>query len=274
MLALVAGSCSSPSGDPAEDTAPPDTTVAPVTPTEPAATTTTLDPVLAEPLPIDPDVRMGTLDNGLRYYIRENEAPGGRAELRLVVDAGSLHEDEDQAGVAHFLEHMMFNGTARFPRNELTSVLESFGPQFGPDINASTSFDETIYELSLESTDELLDLGMDVLREWATEATITTTDVTEERGVVLEEWRLRDQGLNGRLGQTFEKLLLPGTSYEGKAPMGNVESIQAMAPEALTRFYQDWYRSDRMAVVAVGDFDVDRDGRPNHHHVWKHGQAG
>lgn len=220
-------------------------------------TTTTLDPVLAEPLPVDPDVIMGVLDNGLEYYLRYNDSPGGRAELRLVVDAGSLYEDDDQSGVAHFLEHMMFNGTQRFPRNELTAVLESFGPQFGADINAATSFDETIYELSLPTEDALLDLGVDVLREWATEATLTASDVMEERGVVLEEWRQRDKGLAGRVNQTFEDLLLPGTPYEGKAPIGTETSIRSMAPDVLARFYRDWYRPDQMAVVAVGDFDVD-----------------
>lgn len=222
-----------------------------------ATTTSTLDPALAEPLPTNPDVRTGVLDNGLTYFILLNDSPGGRAELRLAVDAGSLHEDDDQAGGAHFLEHMMFNGTTKYPRNELTDVLESFGPQFGADINAYTSFDETVYQLSLESDDELLDLGVDVLREWATEATLTETDVVEERGVVLEEWRLRDEGLSGRLNETVLDLILPGTTYEDHAPIGTDESIQAMTPEVLRRFYTDWYRTDAMAVIAVGDFDVD-----------------
>lgn len=251
LALLVAAACTSASQ---EST----TTSTSTTTVSPSATTTTIDPALLEELPTDPDVIAATLDNGLTYYIRYNDSPGGRAELRLLVDAGSLLEDDDQAGAAHFLEHMMFNGTERFPRNELTALLETFGPRFGPDINAFTSFDETVYELSLSSEDpELLDLGIDVLREWARGATLTETDVVEERGVVLEEWRLRDQGFNGRLGEVLQDLLLAGTPYEGHSPIGNVPSIETTTPKLLRSFYDDWYRPDLLAVVAVGDFDVD-----------------
>lgn len=222
------------------------------------STTTTADPFRSAPLPSDPNVIAGSLDNGLRYFIRFNDAPGERAELRLVVDAGSVNEDHpEQSGTAHFLEHMMFNGTDRFPKNELISVLESFGPRFGPDINASTSFDETIYELTLASDPSLLDLGIDVLREWTTRATITAQDTIEERGVVLEEWRLRDEGLQGRLSQTVQELLLPGTAYEGKAPIGTATAIESMEASTLERFYRDWYRPELMSIVAVGDFDLE-----------------
>jgi zinc protease len=218
----------------------------------------TTDPALLEELPVDPDVLVGTLDNGLTYYIRHNDSPGGRAELRLLVDAGSLLEDEDQAGMAHFLEHMMFNGTERFPRNELTAVLERFGPRFGPDINAYTSFDETVYELSLSAEDpELLELGINVLREWMTRATLTESDVVAERGVVLDEWRLRDQGFGGRLGDVVQDLLLEGTPYEGHSPIGTADSIRTTTPDRLRRFYEDWYHPELLAVVAVGDFDVE-----------------
>ena len=211
----------------------------------------------ADLLPIDQEVRKGELDNGLTYYLRHNDSPGRRAELRLLVNAGSVQEDEDQAGVAHFLEHMMFNGTEQFPRNELIAALESFGPRFGPDINAFTTYDETIYELSLSSdNEELIDLGVEVLREWASLATLTEQDVFEERGVVLDEWRLRAQGFNGRLAEAFQILWLTGTSYEGKAPIGDADSIQATSSDQLLRFYEKWYRPDLMAVVAVGDFDL------------------
>ena len=219
---------------------------------------TILDPALALALPIDPDVRTGALDNDLAYYIRFNDSPGERVELKLLVNVGSQQEDDDQAGSAHFLEHMMFNGTKRFPRNELIAVLESFGPRFGPDINAHTSFDETVYELSLSADDELINLGIDVLREWAGEATLTETDVIEERGVVLDEWRTRSQGFSGRIGDAFQELILPGTGYEGRLPIGNAESIETTTPEQLRRFYVDWYRPGLMVVVAVGDFDVDQ----------------
>lgn len=256
VLALTIAACT---GSTAETTTT-TTTVAPrPTTTVPATTTTTLDPTLLEPLPVDPDVRIGVLENGLTYYIRFNDSPGGRAELRLVVDAGSVQEADDQAGNAHFLEHMMFNGTERFPRNELTAVLESFGPRFGADINAYTSFDETVYILSLSTAEPgLLPLGLDVLREWASRATITETDVVEERGVVLDEWRLRAQGYSGRVSEAFQELVLPGTIYEGRIPIGDDESIQTTTPKELQRFYEDWYRPDRMAVVAVGQFDIDQ----------------
>ena len=255
VLALAISACT---GSTADTTTT--STIGPTpTTTVPSTTTTTLDPALLEPLPVDPEVRTGVLDNGLTYYIRYNDSPGGRAELRLVVDAGSVQEADDQAGIAHFLEHMMFNGTDRFPRNELTAVLESFGPRFGADINAYTSFDETVYSLSLSTLEPgLVQLGLDVLREWASRATITETDVIEERGVVLDEWRLRAQGFSGRVAEAFQELVLPGTIYEGRVPIGDDTSIETTTPSELRRFYEDWYRPDRMAVVAVGDFNVDQ----------------
>jgi zinc protease len=236
---------------------PTTTTLSSVTTVVPDDTTTTLDPLLRLALPRDPEVVHGRLDNGLTYYLRENDAPGGRAELRLIVDAGSVQEDPDQAGMAHFLEHMMFNGTERFPRNELIGVLEAFGPRFGPDINAHTSFDETVYELSLSTADEsLVQLGVDVLREWATRATLTETDVVEERGVILDEWRLRAQGFSARVNDQLQELILTDSVYEGHLPIGDDESIRTTSPTELERYYRDWYRPDRMVVVAVGDFEV------------------
>ncbi len=218
-----------------------------------------VDPRLLEPIPVDPEVRQGTLDNGLRYFVRYNDSPGGRAELRLAVQAGSVLEDTDQLGGAHFLEHMMFNGTERFPSNELTAVLESFGPRFGPDINAYTNYDETVYSLGLPTDDEdLIELGIDVLVEWAARATIDAAEVEAEIGVVLDEWRLRDLGVDGRISNAFNELIVQGTPYEDRLPIGSAESIQGTTKEALERFYEDWYRPDLMAVVAVGDFDVEQ----------------
>jgi zinc protease len=251
VVALVLAACTS--------SAEPTTTSSesPPVSTTPASTSTTEDPLLRLALPVDPDVVQGSLDNGVTYYIRANDSPGGRAELRLLVDAGSVQEDPDQAGAAHFLEHMMFNGTERFPRNELVGALESFGPRFGPDINAHTTYDETVYELSLPTDDiELIDLGVAVLREWATGATLTEADVTEERGVVLDEWRLRAQGFGARVNERLDELILPGSVYEGHPPIGTADSINTMSPEVLRRFYEDWYTPERMTVVAVGDFDV------------------
>lgn len=247
-LGLVLTSCVS-TTDPATTLESPGTTL-------PETTSPTEDPLLRLALPIDPQVRHGTLENGLAYYIRENDSPGGRAELRLVVDVGSAQEDADQGGMAHFLEHMMFNGTERFPRNELIGVLEAFGPRFGPDINAFTTFDETVYELSLTTDPELVQLGVDVLREWASRATLTETDVIEERGVVLDEWRLRAQGYGARVNEQIESLILPGSIYEGHDPIGTAESISGTTASDVKRFYREWYRPEHMAVVAVGDFDA------------------
>ena len=217
-----------------------------------------VDPALLVELPTDPDVRIGVLDNGLTYYIRFNDSPGGRAELRLAVDAGSVLEDESQSGSAHFLEHMMFNGTADYPANELISVLESFGPQLGPDVNAYTSLDETVYQLSVPTDDAaVLDEAMNVLVQWAAHATLATEDVEGERGVVVEEWRLRDQGLSGRIQVALRALLAGGTPYEGHDTIGRFESISEMDPQPLQDFYRDWYRPELMAVVVVGDIDVE-----------------
>ena len=257
VVAVAAGGCTGSTNEATSTTAA-TTTAAPTTTSTTSAPTTTVDPRLSEPLPSDPDVIVGSLANGLTYYVRENGRPGARAQLRLVVNAGSAAEDADQIGGAHFLEHMLFNGTESYPENELTRVLESFGARFGPDVNAYTSFDETVYELAL-ATDQpgLLELGLDVLFEWAARATIAEEDVAAERGVVLEEWRLRDAGVDGRIAQVYEDVLLGGTGYEGKEPIGTPESLRSMDAEALRRFYQDWYRPDMMAVVAVGDFDAE-----------------
>ena len=205
----------------------------------------------------DDAVRIGVLENGLTYYIRENDSPGSRAQLRLVVNAGSAQEGPDQAGAAHYLEHMLFNGTEAFPKNELISTLEGFGAQFGPDVNAYTSYDETVYELEV-ATDRrgVVETALDVLFEWATAATLDPVDIDEERGVVIEEWRLRDQGISGRISEAYQTLLLDGTSYEGHAPIGTIESLEMLGSQELRQFYEEWYQPQHMAVVAVGDFDA------------------
>jgi zinc protease len=229
-------------------------TVTPV-PTPPASPTPSPLPQPATPLPIDPAITSGALDNGLTYYVRENDSPGGQAELRLVVNAGSVLEDDDQSGVAHFLEHMLFNGTEAYPRNKLIDVLAGFGSEFGPEVNAFTSFDETVYELSVRADPEIVALGLGVLREWASRATLATDDVVAERGVVLDEWRTRAQGASGRQQQAVLDLVLTDSPYAGRDPIGTADVITAMTPGVLRRFYEDWYRADLMAVVVVGDVD-------------------
>ncbi|HWM19001.1 MAG TPA: insulinase family protein [Ilumatobacteraceae bacterium] len=215
-----------------------------------------LDPGAA--VPADPAVTIGTLANGLTYYIRENDRPGGRAELRLVVNAGSANEEPDQSGVAHFLEHMLFNGTEQFPENELIDVLRGFGAEFGADINAYTSYDETVYQLTVATDDDdVVTTGLDVLSQWLSAATLDPTAVEEERGVVLDEWRGSDQTAQGRLFDAIERLFLTGTGYEGRDPIGTSDAIESMVPEPLRRFYDQWYRPDNAALIVVGDIDVD-----------------
>jgi zinc protease len=211
------------------------------------------DDVRIEP---DPDVEIGELENGLTYYIRQNRRPGRQVQLRLAIKAGSAVEDRDQRGVAHYLEHMLFNGTESFPANELIKVLERFGAEFGPDVNAFTSYDQTVYELTLPNDDEILETALDVLLEWAAKATIDPTEVANERGVLLEEWRVRSQTYFGRYAEAVVPVLLAGTPYEGHDPLADPAELQATTAETLRRFYEDWYRPDLMAVIAVGDFDT------------------
>jgi zinc protease len=205
----------------------------------------------------DPDTVRGRLGNGLVYYLRSNDNPGASVSMRLAVDAGSVLQEADQSGVAHFLEHMLFNGTEQFPDNELTAVLRGFGAAFGADVNAYTSSDETVYELTMPNDDEVVDTGLDVLQQWLTAATIDPDQVTSERGVVLDEFRLREGSVDGRAFAAIDRLFLDGTPYEGQQPIGTEEAISAMIPEPLRRFYDTWYRPDNAAIVVVGDIDVE-----------------
>jgi zinc protease len=221
-----------------------------------AGTRATIDTASTTPLPRDPQVVVGTLPNGLRYYIRRNAKPEKRAELRLVVNAGSILEDDDQRGLAHFLEHMAFNGTARFPKNALVSYLESVGMRFGPDINASTSFDETIYELQIPTDSASIEgKAFDILEDWAHAISLDTAEISKERGVVIEEWRL-GRGADARMADKQLPILLQGSRYAERLPIGLKATLETFKPEALSRFYADWYRPDLMAIVAVGDFDA------------------
>ena len=206
----------------------------------------------------DPDLRTGVLANGLTYYIRDNDNPGGSAELRLVVDAGSSQETAEQSGVAHFLEHMLFNGTTRFPKNELIDILRNSGSQFGSDVNAYTSYDETVYQLTMPSRDATtLNTGLDVLAEWLSTATLDPQEVIAERGVVLDEWRSRGETSDGRIETALQHMFLAGSVYEQHAPIGTAAAIEQMSPELLRDFYDSFYRPDNAAVVVIGDIDVD-----------------
>ena len=210
-----------------------------------------------DPLPIDPAVTVGTLDNGVRYFIRENSRPENRAELRLVVNAGSILEDEDQLGLAHLVEHMAFNGTANFEKQELVDYLESIGMQFGPSINAYTSFDETVYMLTVPTDDEgIVGTAFQILEDWAHQVTLDPEEIDKERGVVVEEWRL-GRGAGARMRDAQLPILFQGSRYAERLPIGSVEVLQTFPHEALRRFYEEWYRPDLMAVVAVGDFEAE-----------------
>lgn len=191
-------------------------------------------------IPTDSAVRVGRLDNGLTYYIRHNEKPADRAELRLVVNAGSILENESQLGLAHFVEHMAFNGTERFHKQELIDYLESTGVRFGADLNAYTSFDETVYELQVPTDSvELLDTGIQILREWSSRVLFEPEEVQKERGVVIEEWRL-DRGADARIRDKELPVMLHGSRYPERLPIGTKENLETFDPEVLIKFYRDW----------------------------------
>ena len=209
-------------------------------------------------VPLTTEVRAGTLPSGLRYFIRANARPQGRADLRLIVNAGSILEDDDQLGAAHFIEHMSFNGTKRFPKNELVSYLQSVGVRLGGDLNAVTGFDETMYILPIPVADRtLLDTGLAILREWAGNALLTDADIESERGVVLAELR-SGEASDARVRQQTMPRMLNGSRYASRIPIGTEQSLRTMTPDALRRFYRDWYRPDLQAVIVVGDVDVDQ----------------
>jgi zinc protease len=211
----------------------------------------------AQDLEVDPRVTIGTLDNGVRYYVRENARPEHRAELRLVVNAGSVLEDADQLGLAHFAEHMAFNGTRRFPKQALIEYMERIGMRFGAHLNASTSFDETVYRLTVPTDSaEIVRTAFAILEDWAHEVSFDSVEIENERGVVLEEWRL-GRGAQARMLDEQFPVLFHGSRYATRLPIGDPDVLRTFDHGALTRFYETWYRPDLMAVVAVGDFDRD-----------------
>jgi len=219
-------------------------------------TTATKEISSSEKIPFNPEVKTGTLSNGLTYYIKNNGKPENKVELRLVIKAGSILEDEDQRGLAHFMEHMNFNGTKNFKKNELVDYLQSIGVKFGAHLNAYTSFDETVYILPIPSEDpEKLEKGFQILEDWAHNALLTDEEIDNERGVVLEEYRL-GKGANERMMQRYLPKMLYGSRYADRLPIGTKENLETFDYESLRRFYKDWYRPDLMAVMAVGDVDV------------------
>lgn len=213
--------------------------------------------LLDELVPLDEKVRTGQLDNGLKYYIQHNPKPEDKLELRLAIKAGSMQENENQLGLAHFLEHMAFNGSEHFEKNDLISYLQSIGVAFGSDLNAYTSFDETVYMLPIPTDEEKLNNGFQVMRDWAGGLLLNADDIDAERGIVVEEWRT-GQGVNQRLRDAYLPVLLHDSRYADRMPIGKMDIIRNAADSLVRQFYQDWYRPDLMAVVAVGDVDPDK----------------
>ncbi len=210
---------------------------------------------LTDPLPVDPSVKTGKLSNGLTYYIRRNAKPEKKVELRLAVNAGSVQENDNQRGLAHFMEHMGFNGSTHFPKNELVDFLQKTGVDFGADLNAYTSFDETVYILSLP-TDEpgMLDKGFTVLEDWAFNNLLDKNEIEKERGVVLEESRL-SKGSWERMSRQYFPKLLNGSKYAERLPIGKDTVLKTFSYATLKNFYTNWYRPNLMAVIVVGDID-------------------
>jgi len=222
---------------------------------QPAATIDLKNAPLDLTNPVDPLITVGTLPNGLRYYVRENRLPQARAELRLVVKAGSVLEDEDQRGLAHFVEHMAFNGTRNFPKQDISTFMQALGMRFGAHVNAHTSFDETVYELQIPTTNPaVMDRSLTILEDFAQNVTFDAVEIDKERGVILEEWRL-GLGAGERIRDAQMPVLLKGSRYAERSPIGKPEIIRGANYDRLKQFYADWYRPDMMAVVAVGDFN-------------------
>lgn len=208
------------------------------------------------PIPFDPSVKTGKLKNGLTYYIKKNAKPENKVDLRLVINAGSILENDDQQGLAHFMEHMCFNGTKRFPKNKLVDYLQSIGVKFGQHLNAYTSFDETVYFLPIPSDDpDKLENGFNILEDWAFNAVLTPEEIDKERGVVLEEYRLGLGASKRMLGRYMPKMMYK-SHYANRLPIGKKEILENFKYEKVVNFYKDWYRPNLMSVIVVGDIDV------------------
>lgn len=210
-----------------------------------------------KPLPFDKDVIVGKLENGFQYYIRKNTEPENRVTMYLAVKVGSILETESQLGLAHFLEHMNFNGLKHFPKNELVDYLQRAGVRFGSDLNAYTGFDQTVYQLPIPSDDpELLKNGLQVMRDWAQDALLDGEEIDKERGVIMEEMR-GGRGSQQRMRDKFLPMLLNNSRYANRLPIGTEEVITTFDHSEIRKFHADWYRPDLMSIIIVGDVDTD-----------------
>src|SRR5439155_8513244 len=207
-------------------------------------------------IPFDAAVGTGTLPNGLKYFVRQNSRPAKRVSLRLAVKAGSLHEADDQLGLAHLIEHMAFNGSVHFKPGELVSYFESLGARLGPHVNAYTSFDQTVYMFDVPTDKpDVVEKTLTALADVAGGLSLTQTEVDKERGVVIEEWR-GGLGAGSRIRDKQFPILFYKSRYAERLPIGKPDILRNAPPERLRSFYDTWYRPDRMAVVAVGDIDA------------------
>ena len=210
-------------------------------------------------LPLDPAVKMGKLDNGLTYYIRHNEWPEQRANFYIAQKVGSMQEEDDQRGLAHFLEHMCFNGTTHFPGNALKTYLETIGVKFGENLNAYTSFDETVYNIDnvpVISNPQSIDSCLLILHDWSHDLLLEGKEIDKERGVIEEEWRMRSSAQQ-RILEKALPVLFEGSKYAHRMPIGTMEIVKNFPYEAIRKYYRKWYRPDLQAIVVVGDVDVD-----------------
>ena len=211
------------------------------------------------PLPTDPNVRIGKLDNGLTYYIRHNELPENRADFYIAQKVGSILEEDNQRGLAHFLEHMCFNGTTHFPGKGIINWLESIGVRFGQNLNAYTSVDETVYNISDVPVirDGIIDSCLLILHDWANDLTLDPKEIDNERGVIHEEWR-SGQGAMMRMYEKTFPIMYAGSKYGHRLPIGTIEVIDNFPHQALRDYYEKWYRPDLQGIIVVGDVDVDK----------------
>ena len=209
-------------------------------------------------VPLDPAVRVGKLDNGMTYYIRHNEKPKGQASFYIYHDVGAIQEDDDQQGLAHFLEHMAFNGTKNLPDKQIIDRLESIGVQFGNNLNAFTSWDCTQYMvMDMPVTEENVDLALLILHDWSQFIALQPEEIDSERGVIMEELRTRD-GANLRAQNDMIRNLFKGSLYEHRNLIGYLDGLKSFDQQALVSFYKKWYRPEYQAIVIVGDIDVDQ----------------
>ncbi len=211
---------------------------------------------LNTPINKDPNVKIGKLDNGMTYYLRENKKPEKRIEFQIAINVGSVLEEEKEQGLAHFTEHMGFNGIANYPHNEMVSELQKIGVAFGHNLNAYTSLDETIYMVQMPSDDEkYVKMGLDILYGWANGMLFDDEEINSERGVITEEYRM-GQGAEDRMMKRWLPVLFANSQYAKRLPIGTLEVIQGFENQTIKDFYKKWYRPDLQAIIIVGDFDM------------------